>query len=208
MFNFYFVFINQVLDSAPEVSVIFIPKIYKLEFIIDKLKKNKILSKILKNRKIFAETNDFEINKSLLEEFKLSIDLGNNCLFMGFYGGILYQTNLNLNSIKTIFAIDCPSIGNNYLSTLIKEKIYLTKQIKRNEIWNSFITHKESDYIFNKFFKSKKNYGVFIKMSSNYEFKSSLLFSKQWEIFNVYEKESKISSILLRIKSFFKIWLT
>ena len=86
---------------------------------------------------------------------------------------------------------------------MIKEKIYLTEKIKKNEIWNSCSTFKESGYIINKFFKSKKGYEVFIKMSNVYKIKDSTLFSLHWELFDIFEKESKINSIILKIKNFF-----
>ena len=202
-FNFYFTFINQALSIAPEASLIFVPKTYKLDVFIEKLKKNKVLKKILLNRKIFIESDDFKTNIILVEEFKLTIDLGNKCLFLGFYGGILYQANLSLNYKKIVFALDNPIILNNYLSSMIKEKIYLTEKIKKNEIWNSCSTFKESGYIINKFFKSKKGYEVFIKMSNVYKIKDSTLFSLHWELFDIFEKESKINSIILKIKNFF-----
>jgi DNA excision repair protein ERCC-2 len=205
IFNIYFLFINQALDIVPEGSLIFFPRFYPLEIFVEKWRKNNVLKKILKNRKIFIETSDFKLNTTLLEDFKLSIDLGNKSLFIGFYGGILYQANLNLNYSRTIFAIDNPIIVNNYLSNLIKEKIWLNHQSKRNENWNHFITHKESGHILNKFFKSKKEFGVLIKISKSYKIKNTFSFSPEWEIFNVYEKECKINPVLVRIKELFKL---
>nr|UXY88167.1 DNA repair helicase component of transcription factor b [Cryptomonas curvata] len=205
VFNIYFLFINQALDIVPEGALIFFPRFYPLEIFVEKWKNNKVLKKILKNRKIFIETSDFKLNLTLLEDFKLSIDLGNNSLFIGFYGGILYQANLNLNYTKTIFAIDSPFIINNYLSNFIKEKIWLNRQSKRNENWNHFISHKESGHILNKFFKSKKEYGVFIKISKSYKLKNTFSFSPEWEIFNIYEKECKINPVLVKIKELFKL---
>jgi hypothetical protein len=202
--NVYSFLINQAIDLIPAGVVIFLPIFISLENLVERWKNDKVLNKITKNRKIFIETNDFKKNLLLIEEYKLCVDLGNNGLFIGYYGGILYHANLDLNYSSVIFAIDNSISICDYLSTLVENKVNLEFGTKKHELLNYFVLFKESGYIFNKFFCSKKYRGMFIKLSYDFKIKNCTSFTPPWEMYKIFEKECKITPILKRIKTFFQ----
>nr|UXY87180.1 DNA repair helicase component of transcription factor b [Cryptomonas sp.] len=199
----YSFFINQTLDVIPEGALMFLSTSCMLENLIDEWKNDKVLKKIIKNRKIFIETKNFKKNIMLLEEYKLCIDLGYSALFIGFFGGILYQANLNLKYSRTIFEIESSILEFDFIPNTLPEKFYSYQKKKIRQFWNSIIISKDTGYIANRFFKSKKDCGIIIKITKRYEFNKNNSLSPRWQIFKAFEKESKICPVIKKIKNFF-----
>nr|UXY86753.1 DNA repair helicase component of transcription factor b [Cryptomonas paramecium] len=160
--NMSFYFFTYILSIVSE-GLIFFSKIFFFFFFSRLYKKKPSL--LPKKAKILIETGDFSSDVSFLENYKLYTDLGIKCFFIGFYGGILFESNVSFIYRRKILMFDNSHRSNSHISNLVKKLFFLNNITDFKKFWHNFLFLKKNGYILNNFFSLKEDYVFFIKIS-------------------------------------------
>lgn len=154
----------QVSESSPNGVICLFSSYTILLEVIKNLNNPDTLVKIKNHRNIFVEIIFRNYDQRILEDYKLSCDLGIKSIFFGLSGGIISKTHIENHYSRFILKIQT-------------KLIFLNKFKKVYNIWqrSPFSQFSFSDLIENenyndhssisrKFFGSKKDYGIFLNI--------------------------------------------
>jgi len=119
-----FSFFIYVLNIISE-GLVFLSKIFFFFFFSRLYQKKSNL--IPKKAKILIETGDFLSDIFFLENYKLYTDLGMKSFFIGFYGGVLFESNLSFIYRKKVVMFNNLHKSNSYISNLIEKLFFFCK---------------------------------------------------------------------------------
>lgn len=152
--NFDFI-INKILKNFNNGTLFLFSSIFQIEEMVRFEKKNINRDKIFEGISIFVETNDKEISIVAFHEYKLSCDLGFKSVFLGLYGGILFNSTINIRYRQMIFFFG--NFPNPYYKIIkkVKNKLnYIGKKFFLPKIYNFLLSIKTGFFI-NYLFRSK-----------------------------------------------------
>ena len=145
--------------------------------IIKNLNNPLTLGKIKNKRNIFIETFIYTLDLNVLEEYKTSCDLGYQSIFFGLSDGIVLKANLENHYSRCILKIQSKLMGLNKFKKFyhLWQKIFSSQDSFSDIIEKQYNTGNE---IYRKFFGSKKDYGIFLKIRQIYDIEKNTKESK------------------------------
>jgi Rad3-related DNA helicase len=194
----------QISDSSPSGVICLFSSYSILLGVIKNLNNSIILNEMKNKRNIFIES--FFQDLGVIEEYKISCDLGIKSIFFGLSGGILFKINIDNHYSRFVLKIQTKLI---FLSKF--RKIYILWQ-RLNLAQYSFLSlieignYPNNNSISRNFFGSKKDYGVFLNIRQIYDSRNGEFESKIETIVEQKMIKNEGLSTTERIDKFFKYY--
>ena len=138
--------------------------------VIENLNNPVTLGQIKKKRNMFIETLSNKTDVILLEKYKLSCDLGFKSIFFGLSEGLLSRANIENHYSRFILNIQTRMI---FPDKFRRIYFFWHKFFKSHYSFSHLIEHINytgDNFLFRKFFGSKKDYGIFLNLKNIFEF--------------------------------------
>jgi len=157
----------QISDSSPTGIICLFSSYSILLEVIKNLNNQNTLKQMKNRRNIFIEILFHDLN--VLEEYKISCDLGIKSIFFGLAGGVLFRINIENHYSRFVLKIQTRLI---FLSKFRKiyflwQKLYSSHYSFPRLIEIGNYTNNNS--VSRNFFGSKKDYGVFLNIKQIYD---------------------------------------
>ena len=126
------------------------------------LNNSDIFKQLKKIRNIFIESLSLELNLKIIEEYKISCDLGLKSIFFGLSNGIISKLNVENFYSRLILNVQTKQ---EYLNKFKRILFYQQKFYSDHNIFSNLIKNEKSlsdNFIFRKSIGSKKDYGIFL----------------------------------------------
>ena len=154
-------------------------------------------------RNIFIEIFFSRLDLNVVEEYKISCDLGIKSVFLGLLDGIICKTNLENYYSRIILKIESNSIYSNKFKKIyfFYKKFFYSKFSFYRFFEN--IENYNQNAIFRKFFGSKKDYGIVVNLIQiqNKTEKQEKLFMNTTKDQKIFKEEGL--SIVQKVDRFF-----
>lgn len=168
----------QVSESSPNGIICLFSSYTILLEVIKNLNNPDTLRQIKICRNIFVEILFCDLDEKILEDYKLSCDLGIKSIFFGLSRGIITKTNIENHYSRFILKIQTKLIFLNKF----KKVYYILQRFPFSHFSFSNLIENENyndqTSISRKFFGSKKDYGIFLRIKQVCDFKKNSKESK------------------------------
>ena len=154
--------LTKISESSPTGIVCLFSSYVTLLEVIRNLNDPVTFKKIKNKRNIFIELFLSDSNKDIIEEYKISCDLGIRSIFFGILEGLATQTNMENYYSRIVLKVQTRSIYSNRFKKI--HFFYKNFLFSRFSFYRFFdkMEKYNRNFIVRKFFGSKKDYGVFL----------------------------------------------